>query len=164
MHRKICSNLHLHAQINSPFPMTPSVYIPSKLKIAVIERAKNCCEYCKSPVAYSPEIFEVEHVLPRSRGGRTTAANLALSCPACNRFKGSGTSVVDPATSVEVTLFNPRVDSWNAHFSWQENFEKIEGKTMIGRAAVDALRMNRESVKIFRRALVALNLHPSQRS
>lgn len=45
-----------------------SVYIPSALKRVIIERAQGHCEYCRSPVDWSPEIFEVEHIQPLSAG------------------------------------------------------------------------------------------------
>ena len=64
-------------------------YIPLVLRDRVIKRAQGCCEYCRSPGQYSPEVFEIEHILPLSVGGETTLSNLALACPACNRYKGS---------------------------------------------------------------------------
>ena len=35
--------------------------------------------------------FEVDHVIPRARGGADQVDNLQLLCGACNRAKGTGT-------------------------------------------------------------------------
>ena len=31
--------------------------------------------------------FEIEHIIPRSKGGETAFENLCLACPTCNRYK-----------------------------------------------------------------------------
>jgi len=128
-------------------------YIPLALREIVIKRAQGCCEYCRSPSRYSPEVFEIEHVLPLSAGGRTTSGNLALTCPACNRHKGSRRSARDPQTGHSVSLFNPRHQRWAHHFRWSDNLTEIVGQTAVGRATVNALHMNRPSVRRFRAAL-----------
>ena len=46
-------------------------------------------------VRISPGLFDLDHVHPRSRGGRDTAANLQLCCTECNRRKGSRLSLND---------------------------------------------------------------------
>lgn len=47
------------------------------------------CQYCgRTP----PEVeLSIDHVLPRSRGGRTSWENITTCCMACNREKGSRT-------------------------------------------------------------------------
>ena len=46
-----------------------------------------CCQYCNR--SYAPSKLSIDHVLPRSRGGRTTWENCVLACVRCNRKKGS---------------------------------------------------------------------------
>lgn len=138
------------------------IYIPLTLRQAVIKRAFERCEYCWSPSAYSPEIFEVEHIQPLSSGGSTELPNLALSCPACNRFKGNLQEALDPETGQLVPIFNPRLDSWFEHFTWNSNFVLIEGLTQTGRATISTLHINRPAVQRFRAALFAVGLHPAQ--
>ncbi|MFZ4774064.1 MAG: HNH endonuclease [Terrimicrobiaceae bacterium] len=53
----------------------------------VFERDKNTCQYCG-------EIFDrmnlnLDHVLPRDRGGETTWENIVCSCIPCNTRKGN---------------------------------------------------------------------------
>jgi len=46
------------------------------------------CAYCgKTDVP-----FEIDHILPKSRGGSDRVANLALSCHTCNQAKGHNTA------------------------------------------------------------------------
>lgn len=140
------------------------VYIPVVLRDVVIKRARGCCEYCWSPSRYSPEVFEIEHIHPMSVGGATTLDNLALACPACNRYKGSSQFGIDPQTGQLVPLYNPRRQQWSHHFRWSDDWTEIIGQTPIGRATVNTLRMNRPSVQRFRAALLALDLHPGEES
>lgn len=138
-----------------------SIYIPSAIRQVIIERAQGCCEYCYSPAAWSPEIFEIEHILPLSMGGKTILSNLAYACPACNRYKRNRLSAHDPLTHSPTTIFHPRTMQWQDHFSWREDYSLIEGITPTGRATVALLKMNRPSTCRFRQALTALGVHPA---
>jgi 5-methylcytosine-specific restriction endonuclease McrA len=47
------------------------------------------CRYC---AWVGPDIdFEVDHILPKSRGGSDAAGNLQIICSGCNREKGERT-------------------------------------------------------------------------
>jgi hypothetical protein len=126
----------------------------------VEERAGGRCEYCLSPVAYSPDPFAVEHIVPRSRGGSHRPANLAFSCQGCNSYKYTSTEAVDPASGERVSLYHPRRDNWREHFAWNEDFTQIVGLTPIGRATIARLDLNRPHVMNLRRLLVAVTQHP----
>lgn len=138
------------------------IYIPSAYRNAVIARASERCEYCLSPVVWSPEIFEIEHIFPLAAGGVTELSNLAYACPACNRYKRNKQTAIDLETDQEVQLFNPRHHGWLQHFIWSDDLLLIVGITPIGRATVNALKMNRPSVQRFRFALLAIKHHPAQ--
>jgi len=62
----------------------PKDYIPVALKRLVFDRAKGCCEYCRSQARFAIESLVIEHVIPTSRNGDTIAENLALACQGCN--------------------------------------------------------------------------------
>ena len=47
------------------------------------------CQYCNCSISLSS--FEIEHVMPRSRGGQTTWENIVASCALCNQKKGAMT-------------------------------------------------------------------------
>ncbi len=46
------------------------------------------CAYCKA----SGVPLQVEHLIPKSRGGNDRASNLVIACDACNKRKGSRTA------------------------------------------------------------------------
>jgi 5-methylcytosine-specific restriction endonuclease McrA len=50
-------------------------------------RDKGRCQYCGCKVTTAE--FTLDHVVPRSRGGKTTWANLVTACMRCNQRKGS---------------------------------------------------------------------------
>ena len=129
------------------------------LRDAVGSRAGYRCEYCQLPVQLQVGGFEVDHILPRSRGGLTDMANLAFACPHCNARKWAHVDGEDPASGQVVTLFNPRTQRWVDHFQWaaQHPFE-IEGLTAHGRATVARLQMNHPALVSIRRLLVELGL------
>src|SRR5262249_19268089 len=83
-------------------------HVPQGLRRQVTERAGNCCEYCHLPAVGQVGRFPVDHVIPRSSGGPTDLANLALACPACNGHKWAHMTAFDPVTGETVPLFNPR--------------------------------------------------------
>ena len=116
-----------------------------RLSLTVAERAQWRCEYCLSPAAYSAQPFEVDHIIPTSKGGQTTLDNLAFSC-GCNGHKSNHTHAQDPETGRRVPLFNPRRQRWTRHFAWSEDFTHIAGRTMTGRATTEALRLNRSEL------------------
>jgi hypothetical protein len=130
------------------------------LRIYIFEQAKYCCEYCRNQERFSTAPFELEHIYPTSKGGSDEKINLACSCPACNDHKFTKTQAFDSITRKFVPIFNPRTEIWSEHFCWEESYTIILGITPIGRATVNALKMNRvESVNL-RKALVLYGEHP----
>jgi 5-methylcytosine-specific restriction endonuclease McrA len=79
---------------------------------------------------------------PLSRGGETVEDNLALSCRSCNLYKSDHASAVDETTQKEISLFHPRRDTWDEHFSLNKETGEIDGLTALGRATVSRLRIN----------------------
>jgi len=138
------------------------VYIPASLRRLVVERAGPRCEYCQMPEEHCADIFELEHVIARAKGGETTADNLAFACPSCNRRKGARSHALDTQTGRRVPLFNPRHQRWTRHFTWSNDYTKIIGRTATGRATVDALHMNRTAMCNLRKAWYAVGVHPAQ--
>jgi 5-methylcytosine-specific restriction endonuclease McrA len=61
----------------------------SSLRARVIARDRHRCQYCgKRGTAFD---LTLDHILPRSRGGRTEPENLCAACPPCNNRKGDRT-------------------------------------------------------------------------
>jgi 5-methylcytosine-specific restriction endonuclease McrA len=55
----------------------------------VFERDKNTCQYCGH--RFDRKDLNIDHVVPRQRGGLTTWTNVVCSCIACNSRKANRT-------------------------------------------------------------------------
>ena len=53
----------------------------------VFKRDRGRCRYCYQFVGPNGAAYEIDHVVPRAKGGLTEMANLVLACRACNRAK-----------------------------------------------------------------------------
>lgn len=53
----------------------------------VLLRDRYQCQYCG--VICRPQAATIDHIVPRSRGGKTTWTNVVTACGTCNRHKGS---------------------------------------------------------------------------
>lgn len=60
--------------------------ITPKLRFAILERDEFRCVYC-GRVPADGAILHVDHIIPRSKGGTTSFANLVTSCRQCNLGK-----------------------------------------------------------------------------
>lgn len=115
-------------------------YVPATLRRLVTQRAEDKCEYCQFPQKASLFAFEMEHIIAEKHDGITESENLALSCPCCNRFKGSDIGSIDPETGQLTLFFNPRLQQWSDHF-------RLEGGTIVpltpeGRVTAKILQFN----------------------
>lgn len=128
----------------------------------VVRRARSRCEYCQSPAAFAHQSFSIEHIRPRSRQGKDSPTNLALSCQGCNNHKYARTRFRDPVSRKQVRLFHPRRDTWSDHFAWTDEGTLILGLTTVGRAMVEAMQLNREALVNLRRVLVDAGEHPPE--
>lgn len=96
-----------------PLPLVvalrPNVYVPdvafvqakseSASRIAILRRDRHTCTYCGRPG------YTVDHIVPKSRGGRYTWQNLVTACAECNVTKADRT----PEEADMTMLFDPRV-------------------------------------------------------
>jgi 5-methylcytosine-specific restriction endonuclease McrA len=53
----------------------------------IFERDNYTCQYCHQ--AFDRHLLNIDHIMPRDRGGRTTWENVATSCIRCNTKKGN---------------------------------------------------------------------------
>lgn len=78
----------------------------------------------------------------------------------CNRYKSDSEVAIDPHTKVEVALFHPHQDRWNEHFVWSDDGTELVGLSAIGRATIEALKINRPAMIRVRKMWVAMSEHP----
>lgn len=131
-----------------------------KVEERVREAAGHRCGYCLSPQQLVLGKLEIEHLIPSSRAGADEEENLWLACRMCNNFKAAQTHAHDPDTQQSVVLFNPRQQSWEEHFEWSGDGQKIIGRTACGRATVLALQLNNLIAMAVRRNWIAAGWHP----
>ena len=127
---------------------------------AVARRARDCCEYCASQASFATQSFSIEHIIPLDKGGLTTLDNLALACQGCNNHKHVKTEGIAHVGNVPVPLYHPRRQRWCDHFAWERGCTRIVGLTPTGRATVEALNLNRQSLVNLRTILYAMGEHP----
>lgn len=139
--------------------------IGKKVRFEVFKRDGFCCVYCGSSPAESE--LEVDHIIPKCKGGSDDIANLATSCFKCNRGK-SGTQL----TSVKSSQLSERnsniatrlamaqserikaVEEFTRHFSWLISEIERTWKTRLSFA-------KERSVKTFLRKLDAMDVMDS---
>ncbi|MCK5273032.1 MAG: HNH endonuclease [Alphaproteobacteria bacterium] len=86
---------HVHSpsmEMRLPSVIALKEYVPTKRTAAftrfnVFLRDRFTCQYCGQPSPAHDLTFD--HVVPRSRGGRTTWENVVAACSPCNLRKGS---------------------------------------------------------------------------
>ena len=137
-----------------------AAYISKKRRRKVADRANHRCEYCQTAQLISGAQMHIEHIIPLTQGGKSDEQNLCLACAWCNSYKSTQTVAIDPLTQEEVSLYNPRTQTWSDHFRWQENGVEIIGLTPTGRATVAALNMNNEYILPARRQWTLAGWHP----
>ena len=138
----------------------PRAYIPVEARELVVARAQGRCEYCQSVVEYATQSFDIDHIVPVSRGGTSAVDNLAFACSGCNSHKFNRLTAPDPVDGTDVPLFHPRQQRWQDHFGWTEDFTQVVGLTPSGRATVATLQLNRSGVVSLRRLLCQAGKHP----
>jgi len=119
--------------VEVPLPLivalTPGVYVPdiafasakteTAQRLAVLRRDKFTCTYCGGRGA------TVDHIFPKSRGGRYTWQNLVTACADCNVAKSDRT----PEEAGMTMLFDPRVFEGGAEDLQAEVWERIDAAT-----------------------------------
>lgn len=74
--------------------------VPRRLRFRVLERDGFRCRYCGKGAAQGA-LLEVDHVHPRSHGGRDSHENLVTACSSCNGGKSDLLLMPDPVARAE---------------------------------------------------------------
>jgi HNH endonuclease len=136
-------------------------YVPADLRRLVARRADFLCEYC---LIHEDDTFfgcEVDHILSEKHGGKTEEANLAYACLFCNRAKGSDIASSAQDSGALVRFFNPRVDSWAAHFNLDVEGVIITPRSQVGEVTARILGFNRAERLLERSALKIVGRYPT---
>ena len=129
-------------KLRLPSVISLKEYVPQSRKPAftrfnVFLRDRFACQYCG--VALPSHELTFDHVIPRSRGGRTTWENVVTACAPCNLRKG-GKMPKGPGTKPKRKPVQPTVrqmqdngrmfppnflhDSWHDFLYWDAELEE----------------------------------------
>ncbi len=80
---------------------------PKFNRINIFRRDGGICQYCSGQ--FPRDELTIDHVVPRSKGGKSTWDNVVCCCGKCNRRKGGRT----PRESNMKLLNKPKKPAWN---------------------------------------------------
>ena len=100
---------------------------------SVIQRDNYICAYCGKK--FKKDYLTIDHILPKSLGGKNTWKNTVASCKACNNRKADRT----PEQAKMPLLYQPKEPRWQGAFhkminhinirpSWHKFLESIDVK------------------------------------
>lgn len=96
-------------------------------KKTLMDRDKSKCQYCSTPLIMATAT--IDHVIPRSKQGKTSWDNCVISCKNCNSHKGSR-SVKEAGLSLNkhpkyphyLSQLNRTLSRGNTRESWKQYF------------------------------------------
>jgi len=124
------------------------------------KRSKYRCEYCLLLEKYMDCVNE--HIIASSLGGTDKLENIANACRRCNAHKYNKIEGYDEQTDQISRFFNPRIDKWNDHFRWDDEYILILGLTAIGRVTANSLKMNHPKSRDLRLLMRLGKEHPPE--
>jgi len=136
--------------------------ISPTLRQLVVEKSHYRCCYCLAQEDVVGMRFTVDHIIPESLGGTTTADNLCLACWDCNLIKQTRIAAIDPESGKMVPLFHPVQQNWHDHFAWRSEGVLVVGLTATGRATINALKLNRNLLVQARKRWIEADWHPPE--
>jgi 5-methylcytosine-specific restriction endonuclease McrA len=78
----------------------------------IFVRDRNTCQYCGK--LFPSSELNLDHVVPRSQGGKTSWENIVCSCIPCNKRKGGNR----PAETGMRLVSAPRAPRWSPEFAF----------------------------------------------
>lgn len=106
----------------------------------VFERDKNTCQYCGN--RFERKDLNLDHIIPRDKGGPTTWENIVCSCIPCNTRKGNRT----PLEAGLRLVRKPKRPKWrpfiqvnlgvNKHDSWKHFIDVAYWNVELGEECV----------------------------
>ena len=110
--------------------------VPDSLRYKVLKKSDYRCDLCGATKYDRP--LDVDHIIPRSRGGKTEESNLQVLCSKCNRSKGNkddtdfrDTEFVDKVKDCPFCSKVKKVAKNNSVFAMKDNYPVTEGHHLI---------------------------------
>lgn len=103
---------------------------------SIFERDHFTCQYCGK--RFDSRDLNLDHVIPRDKGGQTTWENVVCSCISCNTRKANKLPaqarmfpLSEPKQPRWRPFFDPRATMRIAHSSWHPFIGSLPGEVMI---------------------------------
>jgi len=110
--------------------------VPDSLRYKVLRDSGYRCELCGATKYDRP--LDVDHIIPRSKKGKTEESNLQVLCSKCNRSKGNkdrtdfrDTEFVDKDKNCPFCKKIDKVAENNSVFAMKDNYPVSEGHLLI---------------------------------
>ena len=110
--------------------------VPDSLRYRVLKKSKHRCELCGATKYDRP--LDVDHIIPRSKGGKSDESNLQVLCSKCNRSKSNKDDTDFRETEFldkeKGCLFCEKVKQVAKHksvFAIQDNYPVTKGHHLI---------------------------------
>jgi len=88
----------------------------------LLEKFKRRCAYCK--IENVP--FQIEHIIPKERGGSNRVSNLAIACAPCNKQKGTLTAAEFGYPAVQRRAKQPLKDATAVNVMRCQVYERLQ--------------------------------------
>jgi hypothetical protein len=101
----------------------PKISKPKVSRLGVFIRDGFTCQYCGKK--FSPKNLTIDHVIPRSRGGKTEWLNIVTSCISCNLKKGdrtpeeAGLTLIKEPRQPTINIINAREIDLKFYPQWE---------------------------------------------
>ncbi len=110
--------------------------VPDSLRYKVLKKSNFRCDLCGATKYDRP--LDVDHIIPRSRKGKTEESNLQVLCSKCNRSKRNkddtdfrDTEFVDKDNNCPFCKKIEKVAENNSVFAMKDNYPVSEGHLLI---------------------------------
>ncbi len=110
--------------------------VPDSLRYKVLKKSNFRCDLCGATKYDRP--LDVDHIIPRSRKGKTEESNLQVLCSKCNRSKRNkddtdfrDTEFVDKDNNCPFCKKIDKVAENNSVFAMKDNYPVSEGHLLI---------------------------------
>ena len=116
--------------------------VSARTRYKIFVRDNFTCQYCGQNISDDENIkLEVEHVIPKSKGGTDTFNNLVTSCFRCNRGKYSDSPIV-------FTTKHTTISKTSKGMNFYSNFQEFCEKNQLSKA--EAIKILEDKLKVMR--------------
>jgi len=110
--------------------------VPNSLRYKVLKKSNHRCELCGATKYDRP--LDVDHIIPRSKGGSSDESNLQVLCSKCNRSKRNtddtdfrNTEFIDKVKDCPFCGSVKKVAKNNSVFAMKDNYPVTKGHHLI---------------------------------